>query len=157
MGMVMRNHELVESGTYPYWFSPEVEAWRMIAEDRDSDASAFISIDALELSRDLDPSVDLAGETVISGSNPPVRFSPIVPTMWAVKTLSVVSVGSNERSLDRWSKDEIPALNSLLGKGSECAINGALSVASLLAAQQRFRSDDMYRFNCYRESASENI
>ncbi|OLY82223.1 hypothetical protein AYI68_g3662 [Smittium mucronatum] len=61
MGMVMRNHELVESVAYPYGFATEVDAWREVAEDRDSDVSASISIDAFELSGYLDPSVDLAG------------------------------------------------------------------------------------------------
>ncbi|OLY85605.1 hypothetical protein AYI68_g199 [Smittium mucronatum] len=82
--MVMRNHELVETGAYPYGFSPEADTWREASEDRDSYVSASISIDALELSEDLDPSVNLEGEPVMkdllssllglslgSGSNPP--------------------------------------------------------------------------------------
>ncbi|OLY79754.1 hypothetical protein AYI68_g6167 [Smittium mucronatum] len=65
MGMVMRNHELVDSSDYPYGFSSEMEAWR-------------------ELSEDLNPSVNFAGEPVMenlvssflglslsSGPNPP--------------------------------------------------------------------------------------
>ncbi|OLY82131.1 hypothetical protein AYI68_g3754 [Smittium mucronatum] len=65
MGMVMRNHELVEFGAYPYGFAPEVDAWREVAEDRNSDVSASIFVDAFELSGYLDPSVDLAGEPVM--------------------------------------------------------------------------------------------
>ncbi|OLY85720.1 hypothetical protein AYI68_g88 [Smittium mucronatum] len=108
MGMVTRNHDLVESGAYPYGFAPEVDAWRELAEDRDSEASASVFMDALELSGDLNPSVDLAGEPIMeelvssllglslsSGPNPPVRFSPIVPTAGAAQTLSDVSTGSN--------------------------------------------------------------
>ncbi|OLY80889.1 hypothetical protein AYI68_g5008 [Smittium mucronatum] len=49
MCMIMRNNELVESSAYPYG---------------EGDASASISIDALELSGDLDSSVDLAEEPV---------------------------------------------------------------------------------------------
>ncbi|OLY82602.1 hypothetical protein AYI68_g3279 [Smittium mucronatum] len=153
MGMVMRNHELVESGAYPYGFAPEVDAWREVAEDRDSEASA--SMEALELSGDLDPSVDLSGEQVMeelvssllglslgSGTNPPA---------------SVVGTGSNGRSADRWSKGVISALRSLLGEGEEYASNSVLVVASTLAVQQQFRSEDLYQSNWYRESASENI
>ncbi|OLY84968.1 hypothetical protein AYI68_g856 [Smittium mucronatum] len=148
----MRNHELVESGAYPYGFAPEVDAWRVVAEDRNSEALASISIEALELSGDLDPSVNLAGKPVMedlvssllrlslsSSTNPPVRFSPIIPTVGAVKTLSVVSTGSNGRSVDRWSKEAIPALRSLL------------------AIQQQFRSKDLYQSNWYMESASDTI
>ncbi|OLY85357.1 hypothetical protein AYI68_g455 [Smittium mucronatum] len=65
MGMIKLNHELVESGSYPYGIAPEVEAWRELAEDRDSEVSASISIDALNLSEYLDSSVNLAGETVM--------------------------------------------------------------------------------------------
>ncbi|OLY78807.1 hypothetical protein AYI68_g7137, partial [Smittium mucronatum] len=80
MGMVMRNHELVESGTAPYGFAPGGE--------------------------DLDPSVNLAGEAVMEDiistlmglslsvvPNLHVRFSPIIPTAGAAQTLSVVSTG----------------------------------------------------------------
>ncbi|OLY85117.1 hypothetical protein AYI68_g697 [Smittium mucronatum] len=144
----MRNHELVRSGAYPYGFAPEVYSWREVAEDRDSDASASISIEALGLSGDLDTSVNLAGEPVMeyllssllglslsSGPNPPVRFSPIIPTMGALKILSVVSTGSNGGSVDRRSKEVIPALGSLLGEGKLCTSNSLLDVASSLARQ----------------------
>ncbi|OLY81922.1 hypothetical protein AYI68_g3963 [Smittium mucronatum] len=154
IGMVMRNYDLVESGAYPYGFYPE--------------ASESISIEALELSGDLDPSVKLAGGPVmkdivssllglslVSGPNPPVRFSPIVPTAWAVQTLSVVSTGSNGQSDDRRSKGAIPALKSHLGEGEGCASNSVLNVASPLAAQLQFRSEDLYQSNWYRESSSE--
>ncbi|OLY83331.1 hypothetical protein AYI68_g2533 [Smittium mucronatum] len=170
MGMVMRDHELVESGAYPYGFAPEVDAWREVAEDRDSEASASVSMDALELSGDLEPSVDLAGEPVLEelvssllglslgpGPNSPVRFSPIIPTVGAVQTLIVISTGSNGRSADRWSTGVITALKSLLGEGKECASNSALGVASPLAVQQQFRGDDLYQSNWYRESASDNV
>ncbi|OLY84701.1 hypothetical protein AYI68_g1126 [Smittium mucronatum] len=254
MGIVTRNHELVESGAYPYGFAPEVDVWREVVEDRDSEASTSVSMYALELSGDLDPSVDLAGEPVMeelvssllglslssgpnppvrfspviptvvavqtlsvfstgsngrsadrwmedrdseastsvsmyalelsgdldpsvdlagepvmeelvssllglslsSGPNPPVRFSPVIPTVVAVQTLSVFSTGSNGRSADRWSKGVIPALKSLLGEGEEDASNSALGVASPLAVQQQFRSEDLYQSNWYRESASDN-
>ncbi|OLY84766.1 hypothetical protein AYI68_g1060 [Smittium mucronatum] len=62
MGMVMSNHELVESGAYPYGFAPEVEAWREVADDRDSDTSVSSSSEVLALGDDLDPSVNLAVE-----------------------------------------------------------------------------------------------
>ncbi|OLY82343.1 hypothetical protein AYI68_g3535 [Smittium mucronatum] len=168
MGMAMRNHELVESGAYPYGFAPEVDAWREVAEDSDSEGS--VSMKALELSGDLYPSVDLAGEPVMEelvspllelsldpGPNPPVRFSPIIPTNGAVKTLSVVSTGSNGRSADRLSKGVIPALKSLPGEGKECASNSVLGVDSPLAVKQQFRSEDLYQSNWYRESASDTI
>ncbi|OLY79167.1 hypothetical protein AYI68_g6771 [Smittium mucronatum] len=167
--MVMRNHELVESGAYPYGFAPEVDAWLDAAEDRDSEVSASISIEALELSGDLDPSADLAGKPVMedilssllglslsSGPIPPVRFWPIIPTLGAVQTLSFVSTGSNGRSVDRRSKGAIPALSSLLGEGEESTSNRFLSVASPLAAQKQFRSEDVYQSNWYRESASDS-
>ncbi|OLY85797.1 hypothetical protein AYI68_g6 [Smittium mucronatum] len=130
MGMIKRDHELVESGGYSDEFSPEFDAWREAADDRDSEASALIYIETLELSEDLDPSLNLEGEPVMeelvsslmglslnSGPNPPVRFSPVIPTVGAVQTLSVVSTGSNGRSVDRRSKGVIPALKSLLGEG----------------------------------------
>ncbi|OLY79457.1 hypothetical protein AYI68_g6474 [Smittium mucronatum] len=104
MGMVKRNHELVESGAYTYGFSPEVDAWREVAEYRDSESSTSISIEALKLGEDFDPSVKLAGEPVMedlvssllglllsSGPKPPVRFSPIIPTVGALQHL-VLSV-----------------------------------------------------------------
>ncbi|OLY81715.1 hypothetical protein AYI68_g4177 [Smittium mucronatum] len=170
MGMVMRNHELVESGAYPYGFDPDVDAWREVAKYRDSEVSASISIQALELSGDSDPSVNLAGGPVMedivssllgpslgSSPNPPVRFWPIFSTVGAVQTLSVISTGSSGRSLDRRSKGAIPALRSLLREGEECTSNSVLKVASPLAAQKQFRSEDLYQSNWYRESASDNI
>ncbi|OLY81813.1 hypothetical protein AYI68_g4077, partial [Smittium mucronatum] len=169
MGMIKRDHELVESGGHSNEFAPEVDAWREVAEDRESDASASISIEALELSEDLDPSVNLAGEPVMeelvfslmglslnSGPNPPVRFSPVIPTVGDVQTLSVVSTGSNRRSVDRRSKGVIPALKSLLGEGEENTSDSMLVVASPSAAQQQFRSEDLYQSNWYGKSASDS-
>ncbi|OLY79583.1 hypothetical protein AYI68_g6345 [Smittium mucronatum] len=65
MGMVMRNHELVESSVYPYGFSPEVEALREVADDKGSDTSVSSSSEALALDDDLDPPVILEGEPVM--------------------------------------------------------------------------------------------
>ncbi|OLY80543.1 hypothetical protein AYI68_g5357 [Smittium mucronatum] len=154
MGMVMHNHELFESVAYPYGFAPDVYAWREVSKYRDSDVSASISIEAIELSEDLDQFVNLAGETVIEElvtsllglslsprPNTPVRLSPVIPTLGALKTLSVTSTGRNCGSVDRRSKGAIPVLNYLLGEGAECASNSALSVASPLATQQQFRSN----------------
>ncbi|OLY79040.1 hypothetical protein AYI68_g6901 [Smittium mucronatum] len=100
MGMSMRNHELVESGAYPYRFSPEFDDWRQVAKDSDSDVSASISIYPLNLSEKLEPSVNLERKTVmddlvssllglslIFGPNPQVRFLLIIPTMGAFKHL----------------------------------------------------------------------
>ncbi|OLY77940.1 hypothetical protein AYI68_g8022, partial [Smittium mucronatum] len=94
-GIVMRNHELVES-----------------VEGRDSDISASITIEALELSVDLDPSVDLTGEPSIkdlvsfllglslsSGTKTPVIFWHIIPTVGSVHTLSVVSSGRKGQNI----------------------------------------------------------
>ncbi|OLY79354.1 hypothetical protein AYI68_g6579 [Smittium mucronatum] len=169
MGMVMRNHELVESGAYTYGVIPKVVALRGLAAYRDSDVSASISIDALELSKDLDPSVNLSGEPVmdklvsslpvlslISGPNPPVRFMPVISNVGAVQKLSVVGTGSNGGSVDRWSKGAIPALKSLLGEEVECTSNSALSFASYLAAKKQFKRDELYQSNWYREYASDN-
>ncbi|OLY81148.1 hypothetical protein AYI68_g4749 [Smittium mucronatum] len=170
MGMIKRDNELVESGGYSYGFSPEVNVWREVAEDRYSEASASISISALKLSEDLDPSVNLAGEPVMEelvssllelslSSDPktPVRFSPIIPTKGAVQTLSVVTTGSNGQSVDRRSKGVIPALNSLLGGGEECTRDSIFGVAPPLTAQQQFRSEDLYQSNWYRNSASDRM
>ncbi|OLY80805.1 hypothetical protein AYI68_g5094 [Smittium mucronatum] len=109
MGIFMRNHWLAE-------------------EDRGSVTSVSISSKTPALGDDLDPSINLVGEpvmenlvsflleiSIISGPRSRVRFSPIIPTMEAIKKLSVVSTGSNWRSVDRLSKGEIPALRSLLG------------------------------------------
>ncbi|OLY85539.1 hypothetical protein AYI68_g268 [Smittium mucronatum] len=63
--MVMRKYDLIKSGAYTYVFSPEVDAWREVAEDGDSDVLTSISIEAFELIKDLEPSVELAGEPVM--------------------------------------------------------------------------------------------
>ncbi|OLY77597.1 hypothetical protein AYI68_g8362 [Smittium mucronatum] len=118
MGMVKRKHEFVES-----------------AEDRDSEALASISIEALKLSEDLEQSVKLAGE--------PVMFSPIIPTVEAVQTLSVVSTWSNGQSVGRLSKGVIPALSHLLGGGEDYTSDSMLDIALPIAAQQQLRSEDL--------------
>ncbi|OLY78020.1 hypothetical protein AYI68_g7939 [Smittium mucronatum] len=138
MSMVKRNYEFVES-----------------TEDGDSKASGLISIEALELSEDLDPSVNLEGEPVMeelvssllelslnSYPSPPVRFLPIVTTEVAVKTLSVVSTGCN---------------GSLLGEREEYTSDSMFEIASSLAAQQQFRSKYLYQSSYYRESDSDKI
>ncbi|OLY82211.1 hypothetical protein AYI68_g3670 [Smittium mucronatum] len=79
MGMFMRNHDLVVSGSYPYRFFLEFDAWREVEEDRDIDASEFFSTKVPVLGNYLDPSVNLA-----SGPNPPVRFWPIISTVGAI-------------------------------------------------------------------------
>ncbi|OLY82432.1 hypothetical protein AYI68_g3449, partial [Smittium mucronatum] len=153
MGIVKRDHELVESSAYPYGFSPEVNAWIEVAEDRDSELSASIYIEALELGEDLDSPANLAGEpdmedlvssllglSLSSIPNPTVSFSSIIPTLGALKTLSIVSTGRNGRSVDRRSKGVLPALSSLLGEGEKCTSDNVLGVATPLAAQQQFRS-----------------
>ncbi|OLY83638.1 hypothetical protein AYI68_g2213 [Smittium mucronatum] len=158
--MVMRNHELVESGAYSYGFALEVEAWREVAEYKDSDTSVSSSSEVFALGDDLDPSVNLAGEPVMenlvssllglslgSGPNFPVRFSPIIPTVGDAQTLSVISTGSNRRSVDIRSKGVIPDLASLLGEGELCTNNSVLDVASPLATQQQFRSKHLYQSN----------
>ncbi|OLY85766.1 hypothetical protein AYI68_g42 [Smittium mucronatum] len=160
MEMVMRNHDLVKSGVYPYGFDPEFEAWREVADYICSDTSVSSCSEVLKLGDDLGPSVKLAEEPVMEAltssiigfslsadPNPPVRFSPSIPTMGAVKTLSVVSTGSNGRSADRRSKGVISGLKSLPGEGERCTNNSALSVASSLATQQQFRSEDLYQSN----------
>ncbi|OLY79143.1 hypothetical protein AYI68_g6796, partial [Smittium mucronatum] len=81
MGMIKPDHELFESGGYSYVFAPDVDAWREVAEDRDSEASASISISALKISEDLDPSVNLAGEPMMeelvsSLLEPSLNFDP---------------------------------------------------------------------------------
>ncbi|OLY82589.1 hypothetical protein AYI68_g3288 [Smittium mucronatum] len=167
--MVMHKHELSESCAYPYGFDPEVDSWQEVAEDRDSDVLVSISVEALGLSKYLNQSVDLAGELIIedfvssllgfslsSGSNSLVRLSPIISTVGYVQTLNVVSTGSNRRSLDRWSKEAMLEIKSLLGEGVEFTSNSALRVASPLSTQKQFRSEDLYQYNWYRKSASEN-
>ncbi|OLY83751.1 hypothetical protein AYI68_g2101 [Smittium mucronatum] len=107
----------------------------------------MISIEALELSEDLDPSFNLAGGPVMedlvssfmglllsSGPNPQVRFSPIIPKLGAVQTLSAVSTYNNRRSVDRWSNGVITALRSLLGEGEEYIGDSMFDVSSPLAA-----------------------
>ncbi|OLY84987.1 hypothetical protein AYI68_g838 [Smittium mucronatum] len=121
--MVMRNHEFFESGAYPYGGSPEVDLARELV------------MEVLASS--------LLGLSLNYGPNPPVRLSPIIPTVGAVQTLSVVSSGSNRRSVDRQSKGTINTLRSLLGEGAECASNSALSFDSPLAAQKQFRSEEL--------------
>ncbi|OLY79020.1 hypothetical protein AYI68_g6922 [Smittium mucronatum] len=168
--MVMLNHELVESGAYPYGFLMEVRILREVADDRGSDTSVSSSSEVLALGDNLDPSINLVGDAVMedlmsylmglslsADPNPPVRFSPIIHSVGAVKTLKVISTGSNGLRMDRRSKGVVPALRSLVGEGERCDSNSALSVASSLATQQQFRSEDLYQSNWYRESASETI
>ncbi|OLY82653.1 hypothetical protein AYI68_g3220 [Smittium mucronatum] len=138
MGMVKHNHEL-----------------REVVEDRDSESLALISIEALELSGESDTS--LPRISLNSGPKPQARFSPIIPTVGAVQTLSVVSTGSNKRSLDMRGKGAIPSLRYLLGEGEEYTSDSVLEIASPLAAQQQFPREDLYQSNWYRESASENM
>ncbi|OLY82842.1 hypothetical protein AYI68_g3029 [Smittium mucronatum] len=170
MGMVMRNHELFESGAYPHGFAPEVEAWREVANDIGSDTSVSTSLSAFALGDDLDPSVDLAGEAVMEDltssltglslstePKPSVRFSPIILTVGAVQTLSAVNTGSNGRSVDRRSKGVNPTLRSHLGEGGKCSSDCVISVASTLATRQQFRNEDLYQSDWYREPASEII
>ncbi|OLY83610.1 hypothetical protein AYI68_g2247 [Smittium mucronatum] len=97
----------------------------------------------------------LMGLSLNSGPNPPIRFSPVIPTVGAVQTLSVVSTGSNGRSVDRRSKGVIPALKSLLGEGEGYTSDSMLVVASPSATQQQVRSEDLYQSNWYGKSASD--
>ncbi|OLY80122.1 hypothetical protein AYI68_g5788 [Smittium mucronatum] len=149
----MRKNELFESGSYPC-----------------GDASVLSSSEVLVLSNDLDPSVKFAGEPVMedltsslvglsltADPNIPVSFSPIIPTLGAVKKLSVVSTGSGGRSAYRQSNGVIPAPRSLMGECERSTSNSALSVASYLVTQQKFRRDDLYQSNWYRESSSDRI
>ncbi|OLY82354.1 hypothetical protein AYI68_g3527 [Smittium mucronatum] len=99
----------------------------------------------------------LLGLSLNSDPNPLVKFSPIIPTVGAVQTLGVFSTGSNGQSVDRWRKGVIPALKSLLGEGEGCPSNSMSKVASPLAAQQQFRSEDLYQSNWYGNSASDDI
>ncbi|OLY84687.1 hypothetical protein AYI68_g1140 [Smittium mucronatum] len=154
MGMVMRNHELFESGAYPYGFVPDIKAWREVAKDRGSDTSVSSSSEVFALGEGLDPSVNLAGEAVkddLTSSlmdlslsfdpNPPVRLSPIIPNDWGY----------------RRSNGVIPALRSLLGEGDRCTSNSVLNVSSAFAAQQQFRNENLYQSSWYKESAFDNI
>ncbi|OLY79347.1 hypothetical protein AYI68_g6586, partial [Smittium mucronatum] len=65
MGMIRRDHELVDSDAYPYGFSPEVATWRGITDDRDSNTSVSYLSEVAALGDDLDPSVNLAGEPIM--------------------------------------------------------------------------------------------
>ncbi|OLY80387.1 hypothetical protein AYI68_g5516 [Smittium mucronatum] len=167
MGMVMLNHELVEFGAYPYVFAPEVEVWREEATDKDSDISVSSSSEFSALGYDLDPSVNLAVEPVMedilysllgfslsANPNPPVKFSPIIPILGAEHTLSVVSTGSSRPNVDSRSKRIIPAPRSLPGEGDECVSNSVISVASSLATEQQFQSEDLCQSNWYKKSTS---
>ncbi|OLY80593.1 hypothetical protein AYI68_g5306 [Smittium mucronatum] len=151
--MIKRDHELDESGGYSYGFAPEVDAWREVAEDRDSEASAWVSISALGLSGDLEPSVNLVGESIME---------ELVSSLLELSPNSdpnprVVSTGGNRRNVDRKSKGVIPALKSLMGGGEGYASDSIFGVAPPLATQQQFRSEDLYQSNWYRNSASDNI
>ncbi|OLY85604.1 hypothetical protein AYI68_g198 [Smittium mucronatum] len=97
MGMIRRDHELVDSDAYPYGFASEVAAWREVVDDRDSNTSVSSLSEVAALGDDLDPSVNLAGEPIMEGlvswllglslsadPKPPVRFSPVIPTVGAV-------------------------------------------------------------------------
>ncbi|OLY83611.1 hypothetical protein AYI68_g2248 [Smittium mucronatum] len=57
----------------------------------------------------------LMGLSLNSGPNPPIRFSPVIPTVGAVQTLSVVSTGSNGRSVDRRIVLFFHGFNSAMG------------------------------------------
>ncbi|OLY84036.1 hypothetical protein AYI68_g1808 [Smittium mucronatum] len=130
--MMKRYHELVESGGCPYWFAPEVDAWREVAEDRNSGASASVSMDALELSGDLDPSVDLVGEPVMEE---------------LVSSLLELSLNSDPNPPGAMGEVWIGGVRD----------DSIFSVAPPLAAQQQFRSEGLYQSNWYRNSASDNI
>ncbi|OLY81760.1 hypothetical protein AYI68_g4131 [Smittium mucronatum] len=140
MDMVIRNHEFFGSGFYHYGFAPGVDAWLEIAEDSDSNVSASISIKALDLSEELDPSLS-------SNPSPPPPDKILVYYFyrWGCTTLSVFSTGSNGKIIDRRSKGEIPALNSLLDESAECASNNAIQIVSSLATLQQFRIENLYQ------------
>ncbi|OLY83420.1 hypothetical protein AYI68_g2440 [Smittium mucronatum] len=53
IGMVMRIHELVESGAYFYGFYPDIDAWRETEDDGGNNLLILISIEAIELIEDL--------------------------------------------------------------------------------------------------------
>ncbi|OLY82710.1 hypothetical protein AYI68_g3161 [Smittium mucronatum] len=129
MGMIKRDHELVESGAYPYGFVPEVDAWREVAENRDTGEPVMEDIvsSLLGLSLNSDPSPH-------------------------GKALAYYSY----RGGYRWSKGVIPALKSLLSEGERDTSNSMSNVASPLAAQQQSRSKDLYQSNWYGNSASDN-
>ncbi|OLY80674.1 hypothetical protein AYI68_g5228 [Smittium mucronatum] len=97
------------------------------------------------------------GLSLSSGPNPPISFSPIIPTLEAVKSLGIVSTWSNWRSVDRRSKGVITALSSLVGEGKECTSDNVLGAASPLTTQQQLRSKHFYQSNWYIESASDTV
>ncbi|OLY79391.1 hypothetical protein AYI68_g6542 [Smittium mucronatum] len=56
IGMVMHNHEFVESVAYPYKFAPEVEVWPEDEKYRGIDVSGSISNYVPALGNELDKS-----------------------------------------------------------------------------------------------------
>ncbi|OLY81204.1 hypothetical protein AYI68_g4259 [Smittium mucronatum] len=64
MGMVMRNHDLVDSNDYPYGFAPGIDPCRDVVEDRDIYASVSISTELLALRDDLYSSINFSRESV---------------------------------------------------------------------------------------------
>ncbi|OLY81707.1 hypothetical protein AYI68_g4186 [Smittium mucronatum] len=150
MGIFMLKHELVESGVYPGGFSPIFYAWRWLAEDRDCCILVSRSFEVLAIGDELVPLVSLTGEKVMEyllssflglsssyGFNTPVRLSSIIPT-----------IGLR-------SKRVIYGLKYLLAEEDECISNDTLGVASTLATQKQFRSEDLFQSNWYSEPASE--
>ncbi|OLY77855.1 hypothetical protein AYI68_g8109 [Smittium mucronatum] len=125
MRMAMRKNELLESGTKPKEFTPEVDYWRKVTEDRHTGISVSISAEVIELGDDLDQSVNLAGEKMIEDLVS--WLSPVIPTASAAQKINFVSAGSNEGSADKSIKGEMPALRSLFGEGSKWARNNAFS------------------------------
>ncbi|OLY82617.1 hypothetical protein AYI68_g3258 [Smittium mucronatum] len=98
----------------------------------------------------------LLGLSLSSGPNPPVRFLTSIPTVGAVHSLSAVSTGSDCRSLNRLIKEAIPSLSSLFGEGDKRTSKSTLNFESPLDIQKQFGSKDLYHFNWYRKSASDN-
>ncbi|OLY83502.1 hypothetical protein AYI68_g2354 [Smittium mucronatum] len=130
--MVMRNNESDESGAYPYGISTEVEAWTEVADDIDSDTLVSSSSEVLALGDDLDPSINLAGESVMED---------------LTSSLMGLSLSADPKSPGATGEVWIGGVRD----------NIALSVASSLATQQQFRSEDLYQSNWYRESNSDII
>ncbi|OLY81959.1 hypothetical protein AYI68_g3929 [Smittium mucronatum] len=96
MCMVMRNHELVDSASYPHRLPPEFDAWPI---------GQFGGVISYRIS------FIFFTETFFKlVPNPPVRSSHIFSTMGALKTLIFSSTRGKERSLDRRSKGEIPTI-----------------------------------------------
>ncbi|OLY82167.1 hypothetical protein AYI68_g3718 [Smittium mucronatum] len=89
----------------------------------------------------------LLGLSLGSDPKPPVRLSPVISTVRAVQTLSVVSTGSKERGVDRRSKGLIPSISSLLGESEEYTCDSIIDVVSPLTAQQKFQGEDLYPSN----------